>query len=525
MISNMRIVSFKEALKKKSRGIVIAGAGNYGKRIYYLLRKEGIQDIVFGDNNSSKANIKYCGCIVRLLDELMQEAKEYTWFIPIRRYMEGGYGLCVYQQIIGEICEDNIVLVDVETLYSNSDEEGIEKTRNHLLLLLSTKKEKEHLKEICNVKSIVFRKRSHHDIANGPSGVMRTQQVLLKCDYHDLRLGYYWSDEDDLNDIDLDFREGEIVNGIEFGRRMSKEAENTIFIAHDIFSAAGLALEGKHYALIYHQQGEALFEKRILGLKIYDEIESIIKQFEILAVKNADIVGFPSKGAGDFFWATGQFEGDIGNCINVYEALYNTLNESLLKKTKKIIDTPEVGADVQTFLSIGQMTESKGLDRVADFLNRYTKETNRAVRWIVVGDGVMKKKVLLHMNHIMKNNRHVSCIQYDKVSHEEINYLFSISNAYIMLHRVSIFDIATLEAMYNNLSIILSDIDGNKEFNRDNNVFLINELDNVDYNKIDQEIINHNSHNREVYNEVFNNSAFEVRYKKLIDDLYKKSLG
>ena len=61
-------------------------------------------------------------------------------------------------------------------------------------------------------------------------------------------------------------------------------------------------------------------------------------------------------------------------------------------------------------------------------------------------------------------------IYYPSLPHDEVMYIHRVSDVYIMLHRLSIFDFATLEAMSARTAVILSPIGGNLDFNKNRNI-------------------------------------------------------
>ena len=94
-----------------------------------------------------------------------------------------------------------------------------------------------------------------------------------------------------------------------------------------------------------------------------------------------------------------------------------------------------------------------------------------------------------------------------------VQYLYSISNVYIMCHRISVFDLATLEAMKNGCALVLSEVGGNIEYNVDENVIFDKDytllLDNEKIFKLQEK-------NRQVYNEYFSKQKFKERYEEVI---------
>lgn len=85
-----------------------------------------------------------------------------------------------------------------------------------------------------------------------------------------------------------------------------------------------------------------------------------------------------------------------------------------------------------------------------------------------------------------------------------------------MLHRKSIFDLATLEAMKAGCALILSRLEGNLEFNVCNNV-LFADTDKA-YINLD-EINKLKELNKIAFNKFFSNKNFKEEYEAVIQDL------
>lgn len=97
-------------------------------------------------------------------------------------------------------------------------------------------------------------------------------------------------------------------------------------------------------------------------------------------------------------------------------------------------------------------------------------------------------------------------------------YLQEISDVYLMLHRISIFDLATLEMMNRAKTVVLSDIGGNREFNKENNIILWQK----DYRKTASEILNTDLQqkgklNKKVYNKYFSHTPYKEKYTELLN--------
>ena len=125
-----------------------------------------------------------------------------------------------------------------------------------------------------------------------------------------------------------------------------------------------------------------------------------------------------------------------------------------------------------TFLSIGQLTHAKGLDQHPRFFSHLLKVTDRKIRYIFVGVGILEGAILPHLDELKAKYSHFDYVHIPKCSYPRIQYLQDISDVYLMLHRISIFDLATLEVMRKSKAVILSNVGGNPEFNQNNNIIL-----------------------------------------------------
>lgn len=118
------------------------------------------------------------------------------------------------------------------------------------------------------------------------------------------------------------------------------------------------------------------------------------------------------------------------------------------------------------------------------------------------------------------NNENFETIFIESCSYPEIRYLLSISDVYIMFHRISVFDLATLEAMNDSKCIILSDVGGNKEFNlNDNIIFYKGSVSKTADFFIESNLEELKLANTLVYHQHFSNENFIKSYRKVIDDL------
>lgn len=148
----------------------------------------------------------------------------------------------------------------------------------------------------------------------------------------------------------------------------------------------------------------------------------------------------------------------------------------------------------------------------------------KKIYWIVVANGELKNDVknrIATINKTLPEHIRIDCTIIDYViDHQKIYQLMAESDIYIMLHRISIFDFSTLEAMYMKKPIILSDVVGNDEFNCDNNILLVSEnTSNTEIKTFIAHKKDYGISNRKVYDLFFSGDAFRKRYYRVFREL------
>lgn len=293
--------------------------------------------------------------------------------------------------------------------------------------------------------------------------------------------------------------------------------KRTYYICHEPDAAAILKLLRSNYSMVYHQQGP-IVQEYINHSEKKSAFKISKKQFiEKKAFLGADNVFFPSRGAEDEYFNS-QYATVEKKNVKIGKPLYNTINLD-----EEIILLPDVKKDPNflTFLSVGTMSELKGQDLSFEFIDKVVKSTEKKVRWITVGNGLTKKKINMLGEKLEKEVSNFQYIHFDKIPHGSVLYLDQLADVYIMLHRSSIFDLATLEAMNAGCAVVLSDIGGNKDFNVKNNCILV---DNIKTDDAVQEFVNADIDylkelNKRVFDECFSPISFSDRYVELINSL------
>lgn len=155
--------------------------------------------------------------------------------------------------------------------------------------------------------------------------------------------------------------------------------------------------------------------------------------------------------------------------VKLGHVLYNTIyTDSTVQKIESLDREPY---DIILYL-IGGLTYAKGIDQVIDFLGEFFRHNVNGlkIKYLVVGNGPLSGIIDLNLHLLAIKYEWFSYQIFYNLKYEQINYIHNISDIYIMLHRISIFDFPTLEAMKNGKCIILSPVGGKLEFDVDNNI-------------------------------------------------------
>ncbi len=303
---------------------------------------------------------------------------------------------------------------------------------------------------------------------------------------------------------------------IEFVFEKTKHERDYAYVTHDYGSAVGLALLGKRYVLVSHIQGSRVEEKFNFGEKFTDISKLIIQFCEKFAFKNAVAVCFPSEGAYKYFCQS-KYKTIKNNEFNFGGVLYNTLYAYPEPATVENISRDE---SKLTFLSVGQLTTAKGMDKHSIFFRNLLQKTSKQIRYIFVGRGPLEKQILEELNKLKTDYSNFEYEYIKSCSYPQMQYLQNISDVYLMLHRISIFDLTTLEVMNKSKCVILSDIGGNPEFNKEDNVILVGK----NYQTAIEKFLSSNveelgKKNKEVYDKYFSNDKFREAYYLIIKNL------
>jgi len=295
-------------------------------------------------------------------------------------------------------------------------------------------------------------------------------------------------------------------------------------ISHDIYYSFILLLFKKTKSIVnvYHWQWP-----------LYNEIISIwwawksvflkifLEKIELYVFKKSKYIWFPS------IWAYDCYINSTSKINKVYlnkcnknwkiKILYNWINTEQ-NYINELFNNIKKDKNELIFTTVSTLNSEKGVDRIP-YLLKYLICNWIKIKWILIWSWSLLEKIQMDIKKLELQN---NILIYNKAfKKEEIISLFKKSDFYLMLHRISIFDLATLEAMSEWNIPILSNIWWNKEV-INGNWILIDESDitNNNYKKVLDFIKNSNidklkNTNIEIIKNNFNNKNFIHLYYKL----------
>lgn len=363
------------------------------------------------------------------------------------------------------------------------------------------------------IKKVIFlANRLNKGPIGGPAGVLYLQEHILGKDFFDVPSEFYYNEKETK---DLMESATALVN------RCKKDIDSAYFIVHDVETGYVLAQLGADYSLVFHQQGSVMDEKISFGLRLPPAEVNKFKRIEKGAFCGARSVHFPSNGAKEMFFSS---KNTIvkESMVNVGMPLYNTI----VKRQKVDNDLPkECEAFLRdkpgfVFLSVGTVTYAKGQERTIEYIKRICKQTDQNIKYLVVGDGVGTAKLDATAATMRSELPNFSYLHIRKLDHDKVLTLYDRADFYIMLHNISIFDLATLEAMRGKCAVILSNVGGNIDFNKENNILFPEEIEvkkilNADVIKEYQDL------NQHVFDAYFSEDQYKESYRKLWGTLTK----
>lgn len=250
-------------------------------------------------------------------------------------------------------------------------------------------------------------------------------------------------------------------------------SDRDIFLLQDPFIAHVFIHMFPQYERVvhaYHAQGTLSSELK----KSFPGIDDIFDAIQFEHLKKIKQWIFPSKGAMDGFLRTANndMRKAAGKCC--FHVGYNGYEpKSETKPDKEFSDYLATLNDVDiVFASATFLYRNKGVERIPKILSEIKKQTGLKIHWILIGGGEMEEVVEEQIS-LYLNPDDYTWFRKRFENQDNVFELFKRSDFYIMMHRVSVFDLSTLQAMSYGCVPFLSAIDGNLELCGFNNGILI----------------------------------------------------
>lgn len=376
----------------------------------------------------------------------------------------------------------------------------------------------------------------------GPGGVCYMQKELLGNKFRNVTIKYLFK-EAKVNSGILKASQGlnskikyislaadYILNNKAIAKSLQKN-KKVLFICHDIGSAYGAYLLGCDYVIVYHQQGSLVNEIKASSMTMSNDEYEILQYIETVVFKNAYKVYFPSNGSLDVFKKTTLIGTSDLKSVNFSDyALYNTIcsvdkRVNIADVLKELNIAELYNTHKEIFISVADFNFDKGVDRIPDFLSKYVKKTGKEIVWIAIGNA-SNQELFNSLNQKKEYWSFEAHLYGNRIEHDRVLELYEWADYYIMLHRNSIFDLATLEAMRAGDAVILSDSKSNYEFNKENNVLIVNDmqLDDAINQMLNMDLKEWKRHNKLVFNKYFSQEKFTENYISMLNDFTQKKI-
>ncbi len=359
-------------------------------------------------------------------------------------------------------------------------------------------------KSAAHIVVAAYRYRQATTGIGGAGGVLQIQEAIFGEAWRDLRFGYYLAPPQPPEicsvpailaaavqaaraaGLDADLPAAKaltdlpsswmginhyVPEAIAWGRELALRWPQSCFFVHEPATAVGLASCGAKYSLVYHHQGPLATEQtQSFGRTLDPGDPPFWSLLERVAMRCAVQVHFPSAGAREAYLASAAIQSHQAGTMG--EPLFNTIlpaaeqaGEAEAALLRAIPSGPTL------FVSIGLFSPAKGLDRVPALLAHYRRLSGRPVCWLARGDGTYRDTVL---EAIRRHGLQESAIVVEhRIANTTLREILERADGYVMLHRRSIFDLATLEAMAAGCCTVLSRTTGNLDFNVDGTCLMV----------------------------------------------------
>ena len=269
--------------------------------------------------------------------------------------------------------------------------------------------------------------------------------------------------------------------------------------------------------VVYHQQGSMYSEYLFMGNKPDEVYEKACFYLTSFAVEKSGVFGFPSVGAKQAMIDTLP---EIGPYLEKKKEaiLYNGCSPVLPTDESAVDGLIEILDQVRgyIFITVATLNEAKGVERLPAFFREYGKLVEDYF-WIVIGNGAKREELSKGLEDL---EGHVIWLD-GWVDNRDIIRLYNRADFYILSHRFSIFDYATIEAMHMGCIPILTPVGGNLEMIiEDNGYFLDDTLSGKGFAAwcMDQDIEELKERNRRIAQERFSEYSMLKAYYDVAND-------
>lgn len=254
--------------------------------------------------------------------------------------------------------------------------------------------------------------------------------------------------------------------------------DEDVYIFHDLQSVENFynVFKPSKTMLVYHQQGSLYKEWQFFTGKSDPKFEIRCNNLMKWVFNNIKFVGFPSKGSIESIIESDPSLKEVVDSANK-RILYNGCDceENIIPQTKTartIIDCIN-SKEIPSFITAATLNEAKGVERIPEYLSKI-KEKYGELLWIVIGSGIKEEELL---ENVKKYDLESNMLWIkERIPHNDLLAIYQYTDFYILTHRFSIFDYATIEAMHYGNIPILTYVGGNKEMIVENSGIFINDL-------------------------------------------------
>ena len=252
--------------------------------------------------------------------------------------------------------------------------------------------------------------------------------------------------------------------------------EDDYFVFHDLESFCAMK-ECMPWIVrtlvVYHQQGSIYSESLFMGNNEDKAYEQFCFDLTRFAVEESGIFAFPSHGAKQALIDTLP---EIGPYLEKKNEviLYNGCSPVLSQGTGMVDGLIDMLGQIRgkVFITVATLNHAKGVERLPAFFAEYGKYVEDYF-WIVIGNGAKRDELAKGISDL---EGHVLWLDVN-IDNSDIIKLYDKADYYILSHRYSIFDYATIEAMHMGCIPVLTPVGGNLEMvTEDNGYFFTDDM-------------------------------------------------